>query len=70
MHLKLSRKEQLKEQQKQVVIWLAKLQKPRELHHWIVQIQLQMKQKILSMIKKYLKKDIYLQKKGRKLLMI
>ena len=61
MHLKLSRKEQLKEQQKQVVIWLAKLQKPRELHHWIVQIQLQMKQKILSMIKKYLKKDIYLQ---------
>ena len=65
MHLKLSRKEQLKEQQKQVVIWLAKLQKPRELHHWIVQIQLQMKQKILSMIKKYLKKDIYLQKKGR-----
>ena len=70
MHLKLSRKEQLKEQQKQGVIWLAKLQKPRELHHWIVQIQLQMKQKILSMIKKYLKKDIYLQKKGRKLLMI
>ena len=70
MHLKLSQKEQLKEQQKQVVIWLAKLQKPRELHHWIVQIQLQMKQKILSMIKKYLKKDIYLQKKGRKLLMI
>ena len=70
MHLKLSRKEQLKEQQKQVVIWLAKLQKPRELHHWIVQIQLQMKQKILSMIKKYLKKDIYLQKKDRKLLMI
>ena len=65
MHLKLSRKEQLKEQQKQVVIWLAKLQKHRELHHWIVQIQLQMKQKILSMIKKYLKKDIYLQKKGR-----
>ena len=36
-----------------------------ELHHRIIQKQLQM-----SIIKKYLDKDIYLQKKYRKLLMI
>ena len=41
-----------------------------ELSHRVVQRQVQMKQKKLHMIKKYLKKDIYLQKKGRKLLMI
>ena len=37
----------------------------KKLHHRIVQKQFK-----ISMIKKYLKKDIYLQKKDRKLLMI
>ena len=40
------------------------------LHHRIVERQLKMKQKILELIEKYQKKDIYLQKKDRKLLMI
>ena len=40
-----------------------KLQMFQEIHNKIIQMQLQM-----SMIKKYLKKDIYLQKKYRKLL--
>ena len=44
---------------------LIKLQKPQTLYNRIIRKQLQMK-----MIKKYLKKDIYLQKEGRKLLMI
>ena len=44
---------------------LIKLQKPQILYNRIILKQLQMK-----MIKKYLKKDIYLQKEGRKLLMI
>ena len=35
-----------------------KLQKSQELDHIIVQVQLEMKQKILSMIKNYLKKDM------------
>ena len=42
-----------------------KLQKSQNLHDRIIQKQLQ-----ISMIKKHLKEDIYLQKKGRKLLMI
>ena len=42
-----------------------KLQKSQEVHHRIIQKQLQM-----NMIKEYLKKDIYLLKKDRKLLMI
>ena len=39
------------------------LQKSQEVQHKIVQRQLQMKHKILDLIMKYLKKDIYLQKK-------
>ena len=42
-----------------------KLQKSQKLHDSIIQKQLQ-----ASTIKKHLKEDIYLQKKGRKLLMI
>ena len=43
---------------------LTKLPKFQTIHHKLIQRQLQM-----SMIKKYLKKDIYLQKKDKKLLM-
>ena len=43
----------------------AELQKFKKTHNEITQKQLQMR-----MIKKYLKKDIYLQKKDRKLLII
>ena len=58
MHLKQSQKEQFKKQQRQLVIRLVnksliKLQKSQKLHNGIIQQQLQM-----SMIKKYLKKDI------------
>ena len=42
-------------------ILLIKLQAPQKLHHRIIQKQMK---------KKYLEKDIYLQKKDRKLLMI
>ena len=42
-----------------------KITKPKEVHHLIIQKQLQMK-----MIKKYLKKYIHLQKKYTKLLLI
>ena len=57
-------------QQKQVVIWLVmklliKLRKSQEVPSRIIQNRLQ-----INMIKKYLKKDIYLQKKDRKLLTI
>ena len=48
-----------------VIKSLIKLQKSQKIHNNIIQKELQM-----SMIKKYQKKDIYLQKKGRKLLMI
>ena len=53
-----------------------------DLHHRIIQKQLQMKHEILDLIEKYLKKDIqnicryvcvryvYLQRRDRKLLMI
>ena len=44
---------------------LTKLQKFQKVHNKIIHRQLQMR-----MIKKYLKKDIYLQTKGKKLLMI
>ena len=44
---------------------LTKSQKFQKVHNKIIQRQLQMR-----MIKKYLKKDIYLQTKGKKLLMI
>ena len=44
---------------------LIKLQESEKLHNRVIQKQLQM-----SMIKKYLKKGIYLQKKDRKLLII
>ena len=60
MHLKLSQKVQFKKQQRQLVIWLViklliVLQKSQEVHCRIIQEQLKM-----SMMKKYLKKDIYL----------
>ena len=42
-----------------------RITKSQNLYHRMIQKQLQM-----SMIKKYLKKDIYLRKKDRKLLMI
>ena len=44
---------------------LIKLQESEKLHNRVIQKQLQ-----TSMIKKHLKKDIYLQKKDRKLLII
>ena len=70
MRLKQILKQQFKKQQKQLVISLViklliKLGKLQNINNKIIQKQLQM-----SMIKKYLKKDIYLQKKHKKLLMI
>ena len=70
MHLKLLKKEQFKKQQKQLVIWLViklliKSRGFQKGRNKLIQKQLQM-----SMIKKYQKKDIYLQKKDKKLLMI
>ena len=35
-----------------------KLQKSQEIHHRILQRQLQMKQKMLNMIEKFLKKEV------------
>ena len=66
-------KRAIEEKRKQLVIWfvikfLTKLQKFQKLYNKIIQLQLSMLQ--MSMIKKYLKKDIYLLKKGNKLLMI
>ena len=60
LHLKLFYKEQFKkiaEAGGDLIgnKMLIKLRKSREVFHRIVQKQLQMKQKILSMIKKYLK---------------
>ena len=71
MDLKLLQKEKLKKQQKQLVIrivrqLLIQLQKYQELHHNIVQKQLNIKQKIQDLIEKYQKKDICLQKKINK----
>ena len=70
MHLKLLQNKQFKNEQKQMVIKLViklliKLQQIQEIHNKIIQSQLQM-----SMIKKYLKKDMYLQMKDRKLFII
>ena len=70
MHLKLLQKESSKKQQKQLVILLVmalliELQQSQEVDCRIIQKQLQM-----NIIKTYLKKDIYLHKKDRKLLMI
>ena len=65
MHL-----ESFKKEQKQLVIGnktgctTVKLQKLKKIQNKIIQRQLQM-----SMIKKYLKKDIYLHKKDKKLLL-
>ena len=42
---------------------MIKLQKSQRLHHRIIQIQLQLKWKILNMAKKHLQKDVCLQKK-------
>ena len=69
MRLKLLQKEQFKKLQKQLVIWLLmkllkKSRKFQKIHNEIIQKHLEM-----SMIKKYLKKDVYLQKKDKKLLM-
>ena len=63
--LKLLQKEQFKKQQKELVIWLVvtlliKLQKFQKIHNTMIQTQLQMR-----IIKKYLKKDICLQKKDK-----
>ena len=60
----------MKKKQKQLMILLViKLliipRKSQEIHHSIIQKQLQ-----INMIKKYLKKNIYLQNKDRKLLLI
>ena len=70
LHLKLIQKELFKKQQKQLVIWLVikfliELRKFEKIHNNIIQRQLQ-----IIMIKKYPSKDIYLQKKERKLLTI
>ena len=68
--LKTTSKRVIQKTQKQLVIWLVmklliELQKSQKVHSRIIQKQLQM-----NMIKKYLKKDIYVQKKDIKLLMI
>ena len=47
-----------------------KLEKPGELHRIIIQKQLQLKKKILALMQKHPEKDIYVQKKNRKCLMI
>ena len=70
MSLKLIQKQQFKKQEKHLVIWLVitllmKLRKLQKTHNNIIQRKLQM-----SIVKKYLKKDLYLQRKDRKLLMI
>ena len=56
-------------------IWLViklqmNVQNSAELHHSIIQKQLQMNKKMLGFIKKYLKKNMYSQKEDKKLLMI
>ena len=63
MCLKLLQKEQLKKQQKQLVVLLViklliELQKFQKIHNKIIKKQLQ-----ISMINKYLKKDIYPEKR-------
>ena len=68
MHLKLIQKKQFKKQQKQLVILLViklliKSQTFQKIHNKIIHRQLQM-----NMIKKHLKREIYLQKKDKKLL--
>ena len=70
MHLKLLKKEQFKKQQKQLEISLVtnliiELLWFQKIYKRVIEKQLHM-----SMIKKYLMKDIYLQNKDRKLLMI
>ena len=58
--LKTASKKQFKKQQKQLVIWLViklqiKSQKSKKIYHIII------KKKILDLVERYLKKDIYLQ---------
>ena len=66
MHIKLLQKEQYLKQKKQLAVkLLIELQKSQKHHNGLIQKQLQM-----SMIKKYLKKDVSLQKKDGKLLMV
>ena len=67
--LKITSKRLNQKTAKQLVIWLAmklliELQKSQKIYHKIIQKQLQM-----NMIKKYLKRDLYLQKKDKKLQM-
>ena len=50
-------------------IYSKKIINTQELHHRMIQRQLKMIQKMLDLIKKYLKKDIYLQNEDRKLFM-
>ena len=66
MQFKLLQKESLKGQQKQPLIWLVIkfLTKPQMLQKINSNILLRKLQ--MSIIKKYLKKDMYLQKKGKK----
>ena len=65
--LKTSSKRVIQKQQKQLVIWLVielllKLEKFQKIHSKIIQRQ-------LRMIKKFLKRNIYLQMKDKKILM-
>ena len=75
MHLKMLQKGQFEKLQKKkvfllVIKLLMKLEKCRELQHIIIWKLVEMKQKVLNIIEKYLKKNIYLPKKDRKLLII
>ena len=65
MRLKLLQNKKFKKQQKQLVIWLVikLLIKFTKNHNKVIQIHLQM-----SMIKKCIKKDLYLQKKRREII--
>ena len=68
MHLKLSQKEKkIAKATADLIVTksLIRLQKSQNLHNRLIQKELEM-----SIIKKYLKKNTYLQKKDRKLLMI
>ena len=69
MHLKPLQKKRFKKQKKQLVILLEiklllKLLESEKLHHKITQ------KKTLNMIENYIEKDVHLQNKNRKLLMI
>ena len=48
----------LKEEAERIVRITDKIKRSWEFHHKIIQKQLQMKQKMLELVEKYLKKDI------------